>query len=134
MVALYEPDKKWLFSADLFINTYIGYFLQNESIVDQINSIHSVLALDFEVMLCAHRPIVENANVKLKKKLDFLTSLYEQVAVLNDKGFPAKKIFQQLKLKEDWFIRLLSGGKLSKMNMVKSVVHDLEVGKQIVNC
>lgn len=36
MVALYEPEKKWLFSADLYVNSYIGYYLRDESIVQQI--------------------------------------------------------------------------------------------------
>ncbi|MGD1891099.1 MAG: MBL fold metallo-hydrolase [Cyclobacteriaceae bacterium] len=36
MVALYEPNRQWLFSADLYINSYIDYFLADESIADQI--------------------------------------------------------------------------------------------------
>ncbi len=131
MVALYEPNKKWLFSADLFINTYIAYFLENESIVDQINSIKTVLKLDFEVMFCAHKPILENGKGKLHKKLNFLLDFYEQVAELHQKGFAPKQIFKKLQLQEDWFTRLLSGGALSKMNMVKSAIRDFEVGKEI---
>lgn len=131
MVALHEPNQKWLFSADLFINTYIAYFLESESIVDQINSISRILALDFDILLCAHKPILENGKTKLKKKYDFLVSFYKQVAALHQKGISPKQIFKQLKLKEDWFTRLLSGGALSKMNMVKSVVRDLEAGKEI---
>ena len=131
MVALYEPNKKWLFSADLFINTYIAYFLENESIVDQINSIKTVLKLDFEVMFCAHKPILENSKAKLNKKLNFLLDFYEQVVDLHQKGFLPKQIFKKLQLKEDWFTRILSSGALSKMNMVKSVIRDFEVGKEI---
>lgn len=131
MVALYEPNRKWLFSADLFINSYIGYYLNNESMAAQINSIESILKLDFDVMLCAHKPIFENGKGKLKKKLDFLKNFYGQVAELHQKGLLPNQIFKRLKLKEDWFIRLLSGGSLSKLNMVKSVIRDIEEGKSV---
>ena len=74
MIALYEPDKKWLFSADLYINSYIGYFLSNESISTQIESIKNILQLDFKVMFCSHNPQLKNAKKQLSKKLYFLES------------------------------------------------------------
>ncbi len=126
MVALYERDKKWLFSADLYINSFIGYFLENESIQDQINSTKRILELDFEAMFCAHNPQFKNPKAKLAKKLDFLESSFEAVKNLHNQGLNPKQIFDQLPWKEDWFIRFLSGGQLSKFNMVKSIVRDIE--------
>jgi len=125
MTALYEPNKKWLFSADLYVNSFIGYFLREESTTQQIDSIKKILALDFDVMLCGHNPAFQGAKVKLQKKLKFLEAFYKDVAAEYAKGKTAVEIFKSLKLKEFWFVRLVSRGALSRLNMVKSVIRDI---------
>ncbi|RZS92466.1 MBL fold metallo-hydrolase [Aquimarina brevivitae] len=124
MVALYEPDRKWLFSADLFINTHIGYFLYTESILQQIESINRILKLDFKVMLCSHNPQFENPKQQLIKKRDFLNEFYDKVAKLHKEGYQVNEIMNILKLQEYKLVKLLSGGHLSKKNMVTSVIRD----------
>ena len=126
MVALFEPNRQWLFSADLYINSYIGYFLKSESIVDQIKSTQKILKLDFKQMFCSHNPQLKNAKQQLTKKLNFLESFFDDVSSLHEKGYATQEIFRSLKLKENWLIRYLSGGSLSKLNMVKSAIRDLE--------
>ena len=124
MLALYEPNKRWLFSADLYINSRIGYYITTESIKEQIESINRILELDFDVMFCSHNPQLTNGKVKLKEKLDFLEDFVKDVMRLSDKGHQPKEIFKLLKLKELKTIKFLSSGELSKMNMVKSVLRD----------
>jgi len=126
MVALYEADKKWLFPADLYINSYIGYFLKSESIAEQIASTKRILQLDFKVLVCCHNPQMTQAKAQLSKKLDFLESSFEDVAQWYGKGYGAQEIFRALKLKENRLVNTLSGGLLSKMNMVKSIIRDIE--------
>ncbi len=129
MVALYEPNRRWLFSADLYLNSYIDYFLTDESIADQIASTKKILALDFKELFCSHKPQLKNGKQQLTKKLNFLESFYHEVSLLYDKGYSANEIFKSLKvgeLKENWFVRIMSNRLLSKMNMVKSVIRDLE--------
>lgn len=128
MVALYEPKRKWLFSADLYVNSYIAYFLNSESLGTQILSIRSILELDFETLICSHNPQFKNGKQQLAKKLKFLESFFEDVAQLQQKGHNAKEIFKLLKLKENKVIKFISGGSLSKMNMVKSVIRDIKEG------
>jgi len=126
MVALYEPNKKWLFSADLYIHHYINYFMESESVIQQIYSIRKILELDIEVMFCAHNPQFTDVKALLEKKLLFFENFYGQVFELYEQGKPAKQIFKQLNFKENRYIKLLSQGNLSKMNMVKSVIRDVE--------
>lgn len=126
MVALYEPKRKWLFSSDLYVNSYIAYFLENESTSEQIKSIKRTLELDFDVLLCGHNPQFKNGKAKLKKKLLFLEKFFELVSNLYEKNYSAEQIFKELKLKEFWYVRMMSNGHLSKMNMVKSVIRDIE--------
>lgn len=124
MIALYEPTKKWLFSADLYLNSYIGYFINNESILDQINSIKKVLALNFDSLLCSHNPQLKNGKEQLVKKLNYLENFYHEVIELHKKGKSPKQIFNKMELTEINFVKFLSFGKLSKMNMVKSAIRD----------
>jgi len=126
MVALYEPDKKWLFSADLYVHYYINYFMKNESVAQQIQSIKRILELDFEVLFCAHNPKFTGGKALLEKKLVFFENFYAHVSELYEKGYTAAQIFKQLNFKENRYIKFLSHGNLSKMNMVKSVIRDVE--------
>ncbi|WKN30348.1 MBL fold metallo-hydrolase [Porifericola rhodea] len=130
MVALHEARQGWLFSSDLYVHSYIGYFIETESIIQQINSIQRILKLQFGPMFCGHNPQFENGREKLGQKLSFLREFYEQVTNLYAQGKSAREIFHHLKLKEKGSIKWLSGGYLSKMNMVKSAIRDWEAEKQ----
>ena len=124
MVALYEPEKRWLFSADLFVNSYIGYFLKSESVLEQIASIKRVLELDFKFLFCSHNPRLGDGREKLEQKLHYLEDFHGKVVEEYKKGLSAKQIFKVLKLKEHGFTYLLSHGELSKLNMVRSAMRD----------
>ncbi len=124
MVALYEPNKKWLFSADLYVHHYINYFIKNESVIQQIHSIRKILELDFEVMFCAHSPQLTGGKKLLEKKLVFFENFYAQVSELYEKNYTAQQIFKQLNFKENRSIKFFSQGHLSKMNMVEAVIRD----------
>lgn len=130
MYALYEPQKKYLFSADLYVNNHIAYFLESESVIQQINSIKKILQLDVEFLFCAHNPQLQNGKNALQKKLFFLETFYEEVATLYHKSYSISSIFKTLQLKENKLIKLLSMGKLSKINMVKAVVRDIQTNNQ----
>ena len=131
MVALYERNKKWLFSADLFINHYIGYFVHNEDIALQISSIKAIQKLDYDTLLCSHNPQLINGKEALAKKLDFLEEFYKKVSLLYLNGLSKTEIFKKLNLKEYHFMKLISGGQLSKMNMINSVIKNVESNHKI---
>lgn len=126
MIGLYEPTKKWLFSADLYVHYYINYFLKGESVLTQIDSLKRVLELDFEVIFCGHNPQLSDGKEKMQKKVLFFEDFYQKVSNLYQKGKSASQIMKELQLKESWFLRILSNGALSKINMVKSVIRDEE--------
>ena len=125
MVALYEPSRKWLFSADLYINSYIDYFLKSESIAEQIQSTKKILKLDFNELFCSHKPQLKNGKQQLEKKLRFLENFFQEVAAYHEKGYTANEIFKTMGLKENQLVKTFSGGNLSKMNMVQSAIRDL---------
>ena len=127
-VALYERNQKWLFSADLFVNTYINIFLNSETFVEQIDSIEQILKLDFELLFCNHNPQKTGGKELLKQKLQFLKELYNNVKTQHKKTPEPSKIFRALRMKENWQIRFLTHGYLSKLNIVRAAVRDIEKG------
>ena len=126
MLALYEAEKGWLFSADLWVKEYIRYFMRPESMAQQISSIKRVLELDFEILFCSHNPQLQGGKVKLQQKLQFLEDFYGRAAALYHQDYSATAIMKAMGLKESWRIRILSTGGLSTLNMVKSVIRDEE--------
>jgi len=124
MVCLLEAEKGWLFSADLWVANRIKYFMEPESMKQQIKSIQNILQYDFDALFCAHNPQLKNGKVCLQNKLVFLQEFYEQASKLYHQGYTEKAIFKAMQLKENKIIWLLSGGYLSAMNMVRSVIRD----------
>lgn len=124
MLCLYEPEQGWLFSADLWVNDRIRYFMRPESVREQIKSIRRVLELDFQVLFCSHNPQLQGGKQRLVNKLQFFEDFYGKVALQYHKGLRPQQIMQALGMKENWNIRLTSGGELSTLNMIKSVIRD----------
>lgn len=127
MLALYEPNKKWLFSADLYIMSHTTYFIDSENISQLMDSIRLIQKLDYEILFCSHNPKFVGGRAALARKLHNLEDFYHQVSQLHTQGLSATQIFRKLKLKEDWPLKLLTGGTLSKLNMVKSVIGNMKL-------
>jgi len=123
-VGLYEINEGWFFSADLYLYDYIRYCMDNESIGQQIQSLQKVLPLDFDKLFCSHNPQLKNPKERLQSKLQFLEDFYGKVASLHHSGLSISAIGKELQLKTSWFVRLSSIGKLSTLNMVRSVIRD----------
>ena len=128
MVALFERNEGWLFSADLFVSEYIRFFMRSESMGQQINSIKHILQLDFKVLFCSHNPQFENGKEKLAQKLDFFEDFYGNVARYHHEGYSVEAIFKAMGIKKSWGIRLLSTGELSTRNMINAVIRDEQEG------
>ena len=126
MICLYEPNMKWLFSADIYVHYKIRHFMRPESMKQQIESITKLLEFDFEVLFCSHNPQLKNGKSYLEKKLIFLKGFYQQVKDLYEKGYTPKSIYKTMNLKSDLRIRLLTQGSISTINMIKSVIRDEE--------
>lgn len=126
MVALYEKNEGWLFSADLFVSTYIRFFMRAESMKGQIASIKKILTLDFDRLFCCHNPQMEGGKDKLRSKLAFFEDFYGTVAELYKKSYSVAAIQKEMKVKPMHTVAILSLGNLSAKNMIRSVIRDLE--------
>lgn len=123
-VALYEAQQGWLFSADAFVSPIIKYFLKTESMAEQIRSLKKLVALDFDLLLCCHTPIIKGGKALLNQKITYLEDFYTSVVFYHQKGQSPHQIVKSIGAKERWITYFLSGGYMSTVNMVESVIRD----------
>jgi glyoxylase-like metal-dependent hydrolase (beta-lactamase superfamily II) len=126
-ICLYEANQGWLFSGDLYVHHYIRYFMATESITQQIESLKRVLDLDVDRFFCSHSFKEDLFKDRFEQKLKFLEDFHGNVVQLHHKGLNPAQIMKEIGMKEKWMIRLLSGGWLSGINMVRSSIRDAEL-------
>ena len=90
----------------------------------QIDSIKKLLTLDFDTLFCSHNPKVKDGKQRLQNKLNFFEDFAGKVTTLYDEGMRSSEIFSAMKLKENYYYKVLTVGNFTAENMVKSVVKD----------
>lgn len=118
-IALYEPQRGWLFSGDLYLAPKLRYLRADEDIYAMLDSLQRVVALEPEVLFCQHRGRVEGATAMLRRKLDFLVELGERIHDLHAKGLSHTEIARALP-GSDLLWRIWTGGHFSKRNFVRA--------------
>lgn len=117
-----ETQNGWLFSGDLYLGDHIKYFRSDEKFSDQLTSLKTVLALDFQALFCGHHPIPKGGKARLTAKLAFLEDFFGRVMDLNRTGLTESEIIARLDLKQDRLVKWVTLGNASFANMVKSVL------------
>ena len=79
---------------------------------------------DFDVLFCNHNPQIKNGKERLKAKLQFLQDFRGKVKNESARGLTAKEIQRKIGLKESFFVKFLSVGELSVINMVQSAMNE----------
>lgn len=114
------PEKGHLFSGDLYVADRIKLWRKSENIHAQIESLHTLIQLDFDVLFCSHNPKLKDGKKHLQNKYNFLMEFREQV--LNYKELPAEQIMKRLNLKEKHMEKWVSWGDVSVINMVHAAL------------
>lgn len=121
MHCFYLPRDGWLFSSDLYLSKSIRYLRSDESLEDLIASIRNVLQLDFEILFCPHRGILENGKQALKAKLENTLSLCTEAQRLFQRGEAIPRIVEKLLGPEDMLARLTNYN-FSKRNLISEAL------------
>ncbi len=116
-IALWEPERRWLFSGDLFLGPRLKYLRSDEDIYALLASLRRAIALEPQTLFCQHRGRVENAGSALRQKLDSLVELGERIQGLHAQGLGEEQIARALP-GSDLVWRLWTGGHFSKRNFV----------------
>lgn len=121
-VVFFEANEGWLFSGDAFLADKIKLFRGDEDFSKTINSLKRLVALEFDHLFCAHRPIMDQGNQALRDKLAFLLDLEGQARNLHQKGYAVKEITRQLLGKENNLRAIVTRGDMSKQNVIRSIL------------
>lgn len=122
----YVPQKGYLFSGDLYVHYYIRFFYEKESMKQQMESLRTLLQLDFDALFCCHNPQPTQGKELLRRKLQFFEQFYGQVITLHQNGVPIPQIMKQMNLREKKLLKFMSSGHLSTQNMLLSAIRDYE--------
>jgi len=135
-ICLFEPNKKWLFSGDLYVAAELDSQLGDADGPTWIASLEAVLKLKPEWMFDAHGSIfagAEEVERQLRRKLNFLIAIRERVhqhathgqtiQQLTRKVFDRRDLADWLSLGDGW-LSLITGSDFSRGNIVKSFLRE----------
>ncbi len=110
-----------LFSGDLYVQPKTKVIMRNEDIPTIIASLQKVLAYDFEEMFCCHAGYVKDGRKALTNKLEYLTSLQEEVLHLYKQGWKENEIRKKIFPKK-YPITYLSFGDWDSNHLIRSIL------------
>jgi glyoxylase-like metal-dependent hydrolase (beta-lactamase superfamily II) len=119
-VVFHEKKMGWIFTGDLYIGRRQLVAFKDENINDAINSIKSILKLDFETLYCGHSGVHHNGKEKLKAKLNYFMGIQEQVRSLEKTGLSHEEIDRKLFPDKKIWARI-SGGEWSSLKIIKTI-------------
>lgn len=117
---LYEPDRGWLFTGDLFLAERLRFLHADEDLDALIRSLETVARLPLREVLCAHRGPVRDGPAALRRKAENLRTLRERIAALLRQGLPEKEIARRV-VGGEGLLTWLSRGRFSARNFVRAV-------------
>jgi glyoxylase-like metal-dependent hydrolase (beta-lactamase superfamily II) len=126
-VCLFEPERGWLFTGDLFLAERLRYLRDDESLGLLIASLERVAALPVRQVFCAHRGPVRDGPAALRRKAERLVSLRGRILELVTQGLREREIARRV-VGPEGAISWLSAGSLSARNFVRAVRREAGLG------
>ncbi len=121
LTCLYLPEQKYLFSGDMYISKSIKYLRSDENLAQLINSLEKLIALDFEILFCPHRGIVEEGKQALQEKRQNLLNLCSESQKLMAQGLTEEDIVIKILGPEDGLAKI-SKFNISKGNLIRQAM------------
>lgn len=132
-VVLYEKQKGWLFTGDLFVNAHPVQWDPSESAELYFESLEKVLALDFDTVFCGHAGIIRQKGKEvMRRKLQYLLELRDKVADLSSKGYSLRQIDRSL-FPTKPVSTYITSGKWSSYHLVASLLESVQATKDRFN-
>lgn len=128
-VCLFEPDRRWLFSGDLYIHTRVTHLRRSEDAATILESLRRVRALEPELVICSHAGFVDRACEALEQRIAYWERLAAETSALAAGGRSPRSIRRRL-LGREGAMMLLSGGDFSKTNLIRSLLTASEGGSR----
>jgi glyoxylase-like metal-dependent hydrolase (beta-lactamase superfamily II) len=120
-VCLFEPERRWLFSGDLYVHERVRFLRRIEDPWAHLDSLRRVRALEPRRMFCAHAGPIDDPVPALERKIRFWEDLATRAEVLRARGWSLRRLRQELLGHEELFT-YLSLGDFSKTNLVRALL------------
>lgn len=105
MVGFFEPNRKWLFSADAVpLPSRKEIAMPEENVPQMIATIERILTMDVAVLFDGHRGPVQQPKKHIQTRLDYLRALRRRVQELHSQGKSIAEIQAILGFKEPWYL------------------------------
>lgn len=124
-VAFHVPEEGWLFSGDAFVHERTKVFRRDEDFAATTATLERFLTLDFDVLLCAHRPRFSKGKEAIREKLAWLRDIEGKVRALHREGVPTREIARRT-VPGARPLTAITLGDASAHNMVRSILHGPE--------
>jgi glyoxylase-like metal-dependent hydrolase (beta-lactamase superfamily II) len=118
-ICLYEPERGWLFTGDLFVGGFDRALREGYNIWQIIASLKRVATLPAKVMFPGSARIRENPQEGLATKINHLEGFGKKVLELHNQGWNVSAIVRAL-CGKPMFIELFTLGNFSRRHLVLS--------------
>ncbi len=122
-ICLFEPDKGWLFSGDLFVSKNLNSVQYDETAPLIIESIEKIMRLPIKKMFCSYGKVYDNAYEQLNAKLENLKNWKSQIMDLHNSGFSEEEILHKVFEKESR-AGIISAGCLSRAQFIHQIIYN----------
>lgn len=124
MVAFYEPEKKWLFSADAVPFPSRKRISQiDENIPQIIATLEMIHKMDVDVLFDGHRGPIESPQAHIEERLNYLKEIQEKIHSLHNAGKAIPEIIQELGIEGPWYMDM-TGDRFGLDYFIKSIIFD----------
>jgi glyoxylase-like metal-dependent hydrolase (beta-lactamase superfamily II) len=124
-ICLYQPQKKWLFTGDMFCGIKNIYLRRDEDFNLLLKSLENLSKLEIDTIFCCLKGVVTSGNQALTSKIKYMKALRDKILSMHKNGLTARQIRNKLLGPEDMMF-LITGGHFSKQflidNILKSVL------------
>jgi len=119
-VCLFQPERGWLFTGDLFLSERLRYLRHDEDLTGLVASLEKVAQLPVREVFCAHRGRIAEGPAALARKAAWLKELRERIRERLGAGEEEAAIARRL-VGPEGLVTWLSRGHFSARNFVRAV-------------
>lgn len=121
-LALHVPERGWLLSGDAFAAERVKVFRGDEDFHESCATLERFLALDFDALLCAHRPRFTGGKEAIRAKLSWLRELEGRVKEAHARGRSVRRIVRELGIEPSSAFYAITFGDVTTANLVRSIL------------
>jgi glyoxylase-like metal-dependent hydrolase (beta-lactamase superfamily II) len=122
-LCLYEPDRGWLFTGDLFVGGEDRAARADYDVWRAIRSLKEIATLPSETLFPGSARVRHNPEGAIRNKIEHLEGLGEHVLALRSRGWGIGRIARILCGGPMW-VEWMTGGHFSRRNLVRSYLRD----------